>query len=158
MHTTYLIVEKQNKSFNLYWANRPTISRKPALDATATLTQIRSMLDERFPFMDIVKLMNYPVQSKKPKFSGSDNFANTMNQGNRTNCVVSNMFSTLEVLDLLRGEERMVTDTRYKVVRKSLIKNYDFYKNEFFPFADEADGYSLRTIWSNITSYPDAPI
>lgn len=158
MHKTYLIVEKQAGSFNLYWVNRPNISRKQGLNTDETLGQIRSMLDERFPFMDIEKLMNYPVESKQPEFSGSANFANIAAQGSSTNCVVSNMFGMLEALDRIKGDEQEVTDLRYQVVREALMKDYGFYKNGFFPFARESDGYSLENIWSAIERHPNDPI
>jgi hypothetical protein len=158
MHKTYLIVEKQAGSFNLYWVNRPNISYKQGLNTDETLGQIRSMLDERFPFMDIEKLMNYPVKSKQPEFLGSTNFANIAAQGSSTNCVVSNMFGMLEALDRIKGDEQEVTDLRYQVVREALMKDYGFYKNGFFPFANESDGYSLRHIWNTIESHPNDPI
>jgi hypothetical protein len=158
MHKTYLIVEKQAGSFNLYWVNRPNISRKQGLNTDETLGQIRSMLDERFPFMDIEKLMNYPVESKQPEFLGSANFANIAAQGSSTNCVVSNMFGMFEALDRIKGDEQEVTDLRYQIVREALIKDYGFYKNGFFPFASESDGYSLGNIWSVIAGHPNAPI
>ncbi len=158
MHKTYLIVEKQNGIFNLYWVNRPNISRKHGMNTNATLTQIRSMLDERFPFMDIEKLVNYPVKSKEPEFLGSTNFASIAPQGNGSNCVVSNMFGMLEALDRIRGEEEAITKLRYAVVRESLMKDYGFYKSNFFPFTDESDGYSLNRIWGNIENHPNAPI
>lgn len=155
MHKTYLIVEKKVGSFNLYWVNRPNISYKQGLNTDETLEQIRSMLDERFPFMDIEKLMNYPVRSKQPEFLGSGNFANIAAQGSPTNCVVSNMFGMLEALDRIRGEEQEITDLRYRVVREALMKDYGFYKNGFFPFAY---GGNLRYIWGVIESHPNDSI
>ncbi len=158
MHKTYLIVEKQAGSFNLYWVNRPNISYKQGLDTDETLGQIRSMLDERFPFMDIEKLMNHPIECKQPEFLGSANFANIAEQGGSTNCVVSNMFGMFEALDRIKGDEQEVTDLRYQVVRKALMKDYGFYKNGFFPFASESDGYSLENIWGVIERHPNDPI
>lgn len=158
MHKTYLIVEKKVGSFNLYWVNRPDVSCKQGLNTDEALVQIRSMLDERFPFMDIKKLMNYPVKSKKPEFLGSANFANIAAQGSPTNCVVSNMFGMLEALDRIRGEEQEITDLRYRVVRDVLMKDYGFYKSGFFPFADEADGYSLKNILNVIANHPNDSI
>lgn len=155
MHKTYLIVEKKAGSFNLYWINRPNISYKQGLNTTQTLTQIRSMLDERFPFMDIEKLMDYPVKSQQPEFAGSVSFANIAAQGSATNCVVSNMFGMLEAIDIIHGEQPEVTKLRYKVVRKTLMKDYGFYKNNFFPFSAK---YSLESIWSTIESHPNEPI
>lgn len=158
MHKTYLIVEKQAGSFNLYWVNRPNISWKQGLNTEETLGQIHFMLEERFPFMDIKKLMNYPVKSKEPEFLGSANFANIAAQGSSTNCVVSNMFGMLEALDRIRGDGQEVTGLRYQVVRESLMKDYGFYKNGFFPFASESDGYSLKNIWGVIKRRPNDPI
>lgn len=158
MHMTYLIVEKKVGSFNLYWVNRPNISYKQGLNTDEALKQIRSMLDERFPFMDIEKLMNYPVKSKQPAFFGSDNFANIAAQGSPTNCVVSNMFGMLEALDRIRGDEEEVTALRYRVVRDVLMKDYGFYKSDFFPFANEVDSYSLGNIWNAIENHPNDPI
>lgn len=158
MHKTYLIVEKQNGKFNLYWVNRPNISQIQGLDTKATLTQIRLMLDERFPFMDIEKLMNYPVRSNEPKFSNSTNFATIASQGSTTNCVVSNLFGMLEALDRLRGEKEDIALLRYKIVRESLMKDYGFYKNNFSPLASVSDLFFLGRIWEQIRSSPNAAI
>ena len=156
MHKTYLIVENKGESFNLYWVDRPSISYKQGLSIDEASTQIHSMLDERFPFMDIEKLMAYPVKSVKPCFLNGDNFAYIAAQGGPTNCVVSNMFGMLEVLDRIKGIDREVTDLRYKVVREVLMKEYGFYKNNFFPFAK--NGYSLEDIWDTVENYPNADI
>ena len=158
MHKTYLIVEKVGEAFNFYWVNRPDVSYKQFLNATDALVQIRSMLDERFPFMDIEKLLNYPVRSKEPEFSDSTLFATIDPQGSGTNCVVSNMFGMLEALDRLRGEDVEVTKLRYKIVREALQKDYGFYKNNFFPFADKSEGYSLSQIWGRFEEHPYEPI
>jgi succinate dehydrogenase/fumarate reductase cytochrome b subunit len=158
MHKTYLIVEKKVGSFNLYWVNRPNISYKHGLNKNETLAQIHSMLDERFPFMNIEKLINYPVKSQQPVFSGSANYGNIAAQGSWTNCVVSNMFGMLEALDRINGEQQEITNLRYKAVREVLMKDYGFYKNNFFPFANESYGYSLENIWNVIESHPNDPI
>jgi hypothetical protein len=158
MHKTYLIVEKQNGKFNLYWVNRPNISHIQGQDTKATLTQIRSMLDERFPFMDTEKLMNYPVRSNEPKFLNSTNFATIASQGGRTNCVVSNLFGMLETLDRLRGEKEDITQLRYKIVRESLMKDYEFYKHNFSPLACVSNFFTLGRIWQQIRSSPNAAI
>ncbi len=156
MHKTYLIVEKQNNLFNLYWVNRPNVSLKQGLDSQAALAQIKSMLDERFPFMDIEKMMTYPVQSKKPEFSEAVNFVNIANQGNSTNCVVSNLFGMLEALDKVRGEDNEISQLRNKTVRESLMKDYSFYKDGFSPFTE--NNCSLKAVWENFAAYPEAAI
>lgn len=158
MHKTYLIVEKKGDSFNLYWVNRPNISYKNGLNSNKTIAQIQSMLDERFPFMNIDKLMNYPVKSQEPEFSGAAKFGNIAAQGNHTNCVVSNMFGMLEAIDLIRGENQEITNLRYKVVRAALMKDYGFYKNDFFPFTGQGDDYSLANGWRVFESHPNNPI
>lgn len=157
MHNTYLIVEKQAGSFNLYWVNRPNISYEQGLNTDGALEQIRSMLDERFPFMDMGKLMHYPVRSSSPAFLGATNFANIAAQGNLTNCVVSNMFGMFEALDRIKGVEQEVTDLRYQVVREALIKDYRFYKNDFFPLA-RSGSCSLEGIWGVIERHPNEAI
>ncbi|MCH9608915.1 MAG: hypothetical protein S4CHLAM45_03470 [Chlamydiales bacterium] len=157
MHKTYLIIEKEGAgSFNLYWVNRPEISHKMGLSTGETLKQIRSMLDERFPFMDTEKLMGYPVQSKEPEFLGSANFATIKKQGGDTNCVVSNMFGMLEALDLIDKKGSTVTNLRYQAVRKLLMERYAFYKKDFFPF--KSDGYSLKEVWSAIEQHQNEPV
>lgn len=158
MHKTYLIVEKKAGFFNLYWVNRPNISYKQGLSTRQALAQIQSMLNERFPFMNIEKLMNYPVKSQKPEFLGSANFGNIADQGSETNCVVSNMFGMFEALDRIHGVEQEVIDLRYNVVREALMKKYGFYKSDFFPFTDEVDGFSLEKIWNVIKSHPNDTI
>lgn len=157
MHKTYLIVEKKNDAYNLFWVNRPEISVKKALSTEETLVQIRSMLDERFPFMDVEKLLNYPVQSKKPEFPNSVNFAKIPQQGGPTNCVVSNLFGMFEALDLIKDEDRELTTLRYKTVREVLIKDYQFYKKDFFPFTN-SENLSLKPIWNIAKEYPQAAI
>jgi hypothetical protein len=108
--------------------------------------------------MDIEKLMSYPVTSKKPEFLGSTHFANLAAQGGPTNCVVSNMFGMLEAVDKIKSDEQEVTDLRYQVVRKALMKDYGFYKSGFFPFASESGGYSLENIWGVIEKHPKGSI
>lgn len=147
MHKTYLIVEKKNGLFNLYWVNRPNVSLKHGLSGTAAFMQIRSMLNERFPFMDIEKLMNYPVRSEEPTFSEAVNFAYIANQGNSTNCVVSNLFGMLETLDRVRGDDLEVTQLRYETVRNSLSGQYEFYRDDFSPFSNLSDGYTIPHVW-----------
>lgn len=158
MHKTYLIIEKKEKLFNLYWVNRPTVSVRRNLKPQSALTQIKSMLDERFPFMDLTKIMNYPVISKQPKFPSVVNFMTIAKQGNSTNCVVSNLFGTLRALDEIRGEDTEVSKLRYKTIRKSLMKKYSFYKDGFFPFTSLSNGYSLTNTWKNIAAYHKAII
>jgi hypothetical protein len=147
MHMTYLIVEKNQDSFNLYWVNRPKVSCIKGLNLEAASAQIRTMLDERFPNMDIEKVVNNSVTGKEPSFNGSINFVSLSNQGSPTNCVVSNMFGMLETLDLLKGQNTHISNLRYRVVREALFKDYSFYQNDFFPFADASDNYSLSNIW-----------
>lgn len=150
-HKTYLIVEKKDRLFNLYWVDRPAVSCKEALDLEAALVQIKSMLDERFPFMDMEKLMDYPVRSQSPSFSGARSILSMQGQGNSTNCVVSNLFGTLEALDRIRGEDTEITQLRYQTVRASLMTKYAFYKDNFAPFSDPST-------WDSISAYPEAAI
>jgi hypothetical protein len=157
MHKTYLIVEKKNGVFNLYWVNRPNVSQKKELDKDSALTEIRSMLDERFPFMDIEKLLKYPVRGAKPSFANSSEYIKIGAQGGGTNCVVSNLFGALEALDRIRGESEKTTQLRYTTTRAALMKNYGFYKDDFFPF-DIHDDLSLDTTWKSAASAPNAPI
>lgn len=151
MHKTYLIVEKKNDNYNLYWVNRPQISVIENLDSADTLRQIESMLNERFPFMDLEKIMNYPVFSNEPEFPNAEVYANISSQRNGTNCVVSNLFGMLEAMDKIRGEDDEVTKLRNAVVRDTLIKNYGFYKKGFFPFSD-------KYTWNSFKNYQDADI
>lgn len=155
MHKTYLIVEKNHDKFNLYWVNRPNISVQRKLTKDAALTQIRSMLDERFPFMDVQKLMNYPVKSSEPQFSNSVHFAGVGAQGNSTNCVVSNLFAMLEALDRITGADAEVTRLRYKTVRGSLMDSYRFYADDFSPFTQ---GYSIGNVSHRFRDHPEAPV
>ncbi len=158
MHTTYLIVEKKNDLFNLYWVNRPDISLKQGLDATSAFAQIQSMLGERFPFMDTEKLLNYPVQSKQPTLEGAVNFGKIADQGNCTNCVVSNLFGMLETLDSIRGEDPEISRLRNKVVRESLMHRYRFYQNDVSPFGTLSERYSLNPVCRKTAAHPEAAI
>ena len=150
MHKTYLIVEKKGEAFNLYWVNRPNVSSKLGLDSEVALTQIRSMLDERYPFMDPEKVMNYPVKSKEPKFPESKIFHGMQRQGNYTNCVVSNLFGMLEALDKIKGEPNEITTLRYRTAREYLMKNYGFYQGDFSPYGKKENWYELEEIWDSI--------
>ncbi len=155
MHKTYLIVEKNGEMFNLYWVNRPNITMKRELTKDVALTQIRSMLDERFPFMDMLKLMDYPVKSSQPEFSNSVNFATIGVQGNSTNCVVSNLFGMLEALDRITGADAETTRLRYKTVRESLMDSYRFYADDFSPFTQD---YSIGNVSYRFRDYPEASV
>lgn len=158
MHKTYLIIEKKNHRFNLYWVNRPTVSIKLSVDSEAALAQIRLMFEERFPFMNIDKMLNYPVQSTQPDFPAARNYANIAAQGNETNCVVSNLFGMFEALDKIRHKPQEVTRWRYTAMRAILTKNYEFYKDGFFPFTYLSSGFSLKDNWNEMQKYPQAVI
>ncbi len=147
MHTTYLIVEKKKGRFNSYYVERPFVSSRE-MNAKDTIDQIRSKLNGRFPSMDIEK-----KESAIFWF-----YSRLEDQGNKRNCVVSNMFAAFEVIDSLRKEQKEVAELRYRVVREALMKDYGFYKSSFFPFTEEADGYSLDSIWRNSENYPTAAI
>ena len=136
-------------------AKGPNISVKRKLSIDEALTQIGSMIDERFPFMDMQKMLNYPVQSSEPQFSDSVNFATIGAQGNSTNCVVSNLFAMLETLDRISGADSKVTDLRYKTTREFLMKTYSFYESNFSPFTE---GYSLDQVWSRFKTCPTAAV
>jgi hypothetical protein len=154
-HKTYLIVEKKAGQFNLFWVNRPNIDHISNLSHAQALQQIRSMLHERYPFMDMAKLLSYPLKSVKPEFKGVS-FAKIADQGAVTNCVVSNIFGTLEALDKVKHESENVSGFRYQVARASLMKAYSFYRTDFFPFAER---YSLASLFQQIQeSTTDFPL
>ena len=133
MHMTYLIIEKKDDSFNLYWTNRPTVNKKENLSKEQTMEQIRSMLDARFPSLDIPKSIHSDEKDTPVLFPNSSEYMELEGQGNISNCVVSNLFGMLETLDKIKGIDKTVTALRYQTVRKVLSKNYEFYKNDFFP-------------------------
>lgn len=155
MHMTYLIVEKSGNTYNLYWVNRPTVKRKIQLDSKTTLEQIGSMLKERFPFMDAEKLNKGPVKAKNPDFADAETFMTIAVQGNTSNCVVSNIFGMLEVMDKIQGADESIGKLRNKVVRDALKKDYEFYENDFFSAAGKTGDYSLNRIWSQINGLID---
>jgi hypothetical protein len=154
MHKTYLILEKKDGMYNLYWVNRPSI-KKITLTPEDTLKQIRSMLDERYPFMDSEKVRAYPVKGKVPDFPNSVEFAKIEPQGGTTNCVVSNLFGMLEAVDKIKGVNEDITKLRYRVFREALIKDYGFYEDNFFPFSDS---FSVYDIWQRLKKFPEAAI
>src|SRR5690606_36724298 len=119
------------------------------------LLQISSMLYERFPFMDIEKMMTYPVESDKPAFDGKASLPSIAGQGSLTNCVVSNLFGALEVMDRLEGKDAGVTNLRNRAVRFYLDKTYVFYQDGFHPFCD---GLNLKGVWDRCQNYPQADI
>ncbi len=120
MHKTYLVVEKKDGLFNLYWINRPTISLKQGVDLQTASSQIESMLKKRFPSMDIETLMN-SHEPQPPEFPSSVQFAKIEDQGNDSNCVVSNLFGTFEAFDKIRGADLETTRLRYKATREYLM-------------------------------------
>lgn len=154
MHKTYLVIEKKNSLFNLAWVNRPTVAIAEGLDAEKTAARIGCMLAERFPFMSIEKMMKYPVIGEKPEFPEASSVAQISPQGNSTNCVVSNFFGALEVIDRVKKEDQETTELRYETVRKYLMNAYSFYKDDFFPFTD----YSFSSTWKSIKAHPAAEI
>jgi hypothetical protein len=157
MHMTYLIVEKKKQgAIDLYWVNRPHIKVKRNLDTGTALTQIRSMLDVRFPFMDMDKVASYPIIGQRPPFSDSTDLKDIPNQGNQTNCVVSNLFGVLETIDRLNGDDE-INKLRYTVARQALMKDYSFYRGDFFPTLQN-DGFSLNSIWRKIETHAGEPI
>ncbi|WP_420420535.1 hypothetical protein [Simkania sp.] len=98
------------------------------------MEQVGSMVKERYPFMDIDKMMEYPVRSKEPEFPETESFK-IDGQGSHTNCVVSNLFGMLETLDQTEGVDESVKAMRYRAMRDALIEEYGFYKHDFYPFA-----------------------
>lgn len=155
MHKTYLIVEKKGGAFNLFWVNRPHVDVRSGLTHGEASGQIREMLDERYPFMDVEKMMRYPVNSSKPGFSGAVSLAPVAGQGSGTNCVVSNLFGALEVMDRLDGRHENFTKHRYRAVRNYLDKTYGFYKDGFYPFSENL---ALSNLFESSRSNPEASI
>lgn len=133
MHKTYLTIKKVDGKFDLYWTNRPNVKIIVGLSLEETLEQVHLMIKERYPFMDIEKMMEYPVRSKEPKFAETKSF-NIPGQGSHTNCVVSNLFGMLETLDQVEGIDESVRAVRYRAIRDALIQEYGFYKYDFYPF------------------------
>lgn len=145
-HKTYLIVEKKNQAFNLHWVNRPKVSLREGLDLQTAMDQIKIMLEDRFPFMDIQKVLNYPITSKEPQFFQTSEQV-IQGQGNQTNCVVSNLFAAIETLDRLAQSHQC----NYQEIRKTLMTKYSFYKNDYSLL-------SPQNFWETFEKYPDAPI
>lgn len=155
MHSTYLIIEKKNELFNLYWVNRPDVSERKRVSSDECLQQIRSMFDERFPFMDIERLMDFPVESKEPELVDSYKTNALKEQGTHTNCVVSNLFGALEVLDGFSKDHYKLAPERYKTVRETLSKTYGFLKTDFHPYTED---FSINSIWDEVSRVDDTPI
>lgn len=156
MHKTYLIVEKKAGNFNLYWVNRPSVDVKMNMNTKDALEQIGTMLNARFPFMDMEKVMNFPITGEKPEFSGSTPLAlNLLPQGNYTNCVVSNLFGMLATLDHIEGKGSDIAELRYKVTREALLNDYSFYENDLFPYGAN---FSLRSNWNQFKTHLTEPI
>jgi hypothetical protein len=152
MHKTYLIVEKDGDAFNLHWVNRPSFQTQRGLSQEAALEQIQSMIDERFLFMNIERLLNYPIVASQSQFNGDSQSIGA--QGNSNNCPVANLFGTFHVLDILRGEEE-ITQKRHTAVRQALLRDYSFYQSTFTPFHDS---YSTNDTWEEVQRYPNAAI
>ncbi|CRX37653.1 hypothetical protein [Estrella lausannensis] len=155
MHKTYLIVEQKEGAFNLYWVNRPFVEAKRGLTLGEASLQIGEMLDERYPFMDIEKMMNYPVKAKSPSFGGAISLSQVASQGSPTNCVVSNLFGALEVMDRLEGKDESFSAFRYLCVRKYLDKTYGFYQGGFYPFSNSL---TLEGLFESSRNHPTASI
>lgn len=150
MHKTYLIAEKKNGRFDLYWVNRPDITQKKGLTKQEALEEMRSMLSDRFPYMNFDKIFNYPVTSEKPKFSNSTLFSQIASQGNNTNCVVSNLFGMLETIDILNGQQHLAA-LRYQSARKFFFDKCALYQYDLFPFC-------ANTVLSQVKNFSTAPI
>lgn len=142
LHMTYLIVEKKDEAFNLYWVNRPDIISKKRLDTEECLDQIRSMISLRFPFMNIEKIMQDSVSIEYPKIRSGKSFKTIKCQGLSNNCMVSNLFGMLQALDVIKEEDQDKTKLRHKTVRKSLMKAYGFYKGTFNPWGTVSECFS----------------
>ena len=147
LHQTYLIIEKKKPSFNLYWDNRPNISIKKNLTEQAALLQLRSMARKRFPHILREAGINQKTGGHEPEFTESESFATIENQGNRTNCVVSNLFGMFSALDKIKGKNQDITRLRQQATRKALMQEYGFYQNEFFLFTSQSDRYCLTDTW-----------
>lgn len=155
MHKTYLIVERKEGLFNLYWVNRPYVHLKSILTHGEASEEIRAMLCLRYPFMDMEKMMQYPVKGSKPKFEGAISLPQITGQGSTTNCVVSNLFGALEVMDRLEGNDEHMTKQRYRDVRKYLDKTYGFYQDGFYPFCVSL---ALSDLFESSRNNPEASI
>lgn len=157
MHKTYLILEKKGNDFNLYWINRPSVSQMKNLSKEEAVNQVRRMFEVRFPFMNLEKMMQYPVKADEITFATNETPIHIPGQGTATNCPVSNMFGTLEMIDKLNGIDAETTRLRYEKTRAALRNDYSFYRGNFSPFA-EGDDYDLENTWDHCANHSDDPI
>lgn len=142
MHKTYVNVKKNGACFDLYWVDRPQILLRKNLNLSSALEGIETMIRSRFPYMDINKVMNYPVQCDKPSFPNASVYKQIQKQGTDSNCVISNLFGVFETLDFIKGSQGQ---NRNQAVRQYIVKNYSFYENDFYPDNPQA-GYTLAPI------------
>jgi hypothetical protein len=138
LHQTYLVAEKREDLFNLYWVNRPDVLMRHKLDLAQVMEQIGGMLEKRYPLM-------HAIESCKPEFPESS-AKNIAAQGSQTNCVVSNVFGMLELLDSLKNDTTL-TAMRNSAVRCKLSHYYSFYQKDFSPFGTEEKGFSYERVW-----------
>ncbi len=149
MHMTYLIVQQSDALWTLSWINRPNMFLANEVSCEYALGQIRSFLEHRFPFIEIEKVMNGPIECKSPVLK--EGFLSQLinKQGGAINCGVSNLFGMFEALD---GDEK-VQALRARVVREALMKDYGFYESDFSPFTGVSNGYSLTNDWNIMKQY-----
>ncbi len=155
MHTTYLIVEKKEKAFNLYLVNRPDVYCKRQLNSKDAFKQIQDLIEQRFQAPNIETLVKSKKYEGLSVFSNPKKYLTINNQGN-CNCVVSNLFGMLETLDKIQGIDPRVTRSRNQAVRALMLEKYSFYRDDCSPFADMSETFSLRSIWEDFKNYPDA--
>ncbi len=149
MHMTFLVIKKTSDAFDLHWVNRPSAQTTQDLSLSDVIENIESMVSKRFSLID--------HDQTTPFLQGFQDSLTLEDQGNRTNCVVSNLFAALDVLDTIDEQESAPTIShRYRHVRTRLYSDDSFYEKEFFP--EKKMNCSLAGIWPELCHDTNQPI
>ena len=134
MHKTYVVIEKKDEAFNLYWINREIVTKRSGATFSDTIDSVRKMLDTRFPYINDDRLDGLPPKPSEPYLGWTTTDYMTLHrQGTDTNCVISNLFGAFDCIDKITNRTKDTTP-RYTHVRSLLFSAYDFYKWEYTPF------------------------
>ncbi|MDN3507908.1 MAG: hypothetical protein P0S94_03190, partial [Simkaniaceae bacterium] len=152
MHKTYLIIEKKDENYDLYWINRDKVTKQSKLDLDGTLYTVRNMLDKRFPYINNDEVNNYPPRTSEPSLgSNSSEYMSLPHQGTDTNCVLSNLFGAFDCIDNMNNTTDQ-TMPRYAYARSLLASAYDFYKWDYTPYVGFDETFTRKDFWTRITT------
>lgn len=130
-HMTYLIIERRGETFTAEYVDR---SEKHGIIRDLTKEQVCKIGKNclKLRFISLNQGMNSYISDT---FNDKNDLAELGNQGNLTNCVITNLFAVFDVLNHRSGGSSLDHQHKIKSFRQLSQNRYDHYQYDFFPFA-----------------------